>query len=131
MKTNVGRGPVLCLAICETVLKNIRKKYLRISPKCWCFLIVVMSRNELGDGIVVDTGWFRMLWRHSNTVYGRNMSCVCGKLWHMWYWYVIGKSEPCRRDQVWGGYRYRGSSQWGIRSCKYKVNLVINLVDRP
>ena len=45
MKTNVGRGPVLCLAICETVLKNIRKKYLRISPKCRCFLIVVMSQN--------------------------------------------------------------------------------------
>ena len=66
MKSNAGRGPTLCLAICETVLKNI-KKYLRISPKC-CFFIVVMSRNELGDGIVVDTGWFRMLWRHSNTV---------------------------------------------------------------
>ena len=25
------------------------------------FLIVVISRNELGDGIVVDTGWVRML----------------------------------------------------------------------
>ena len=84
--------PVLCLAICETVLKNIRKKYLRISPKCCCFLVVVMSRNELGDGIVVDTGWFRMLWQHSNTLYGRNMSCVCGELWCIWYWYVIEKN---------------------------------------
>ena len=70
----------LCLAIYDTVLKNIRKKYLKISPKCLCFLMVVMSQNELGDGIVVDMGWFRMLWRHSNTVYGRNISCVCGEL---------------------------------------------------
>ena len=87
---NQCRGVRGCLAICEAVLKNI-KKYLRISSKCWCFLIVVMSRNELGDGIV-DAGWFRMLWRHSNTVYGRNMSCACGELWRMWYWYVIGKN---------------------------------------
>ena len=36
-----------------------------------------MSRNELGDGIVVDTDWFQMLRRHSNTVYGRNISCAC------------------------------------------------------
>ena len=39
------------------VLKKI-KHYLRISPKCSCFLIVVISWNELGDGFVVDTTGF-------------------------------------------------------------------------
>ena len=121
MKTNVGRGPVLCLAICETVLKNIRKKYLRISPKCWCFLIVLMSRNELGDGIAVGTCWFRVLWRHSNTVYGGNISCVCGELRRMWYWMWLEKVEPWGRHQVQGGHRFRGSSQWGIESGEYKL----------
>ena len=38
------------------------------------------SDVELGDGTVVDRGWFRMLWGHSNTVYGRNISCACGEL---------------------------------------------------
>ena len=37
METNVGRGPVLCLAISETVLKNIRKKYLKISTEMLMF----------------------------------------------------------------------------------------------
>ena len=31
-----------------------------------------MSWNELGDGTVVNTSWFRKLWQHSNTV------CVVG-----------------------------------------------------
>ena len=65
---------------------------LRISPKCWCVPIIVMSRNELAGGIALDTGWFRMLWQHSNTLYEKNIGCVCGELWSMWYWYVIGKN---------------------------------------
>ena len=87
MKTDAGRGPVLCLAICETVLKNIRKKYLRISPKCWYFLIVVMSRNELGDSIVVDTGWFRMLWQH-------------WKKWNCWGGTRCGKGIEARASEA-------------------------------
>ena len=51
------------------------------------------SRNELGDGIAVDTGWFWMLRQHSNTIYGRNIGFMCGELWRMWYWYVIGKKK--------------------------------------
>ena len=85
-----GGGICAVFSYMRDCLKNIRKKYLRISPRC-CFLIVVISRNELGGGIVVDTGWIRMLWLHSKTVYGRNVSSVCGELWRIWYCYVIGK----------------------------------------
>ena len=51
--------------------KAKEKLSLRISPKCWCAPIVVMLPNELGDGIAVDTSWFRMFWQHSNTIYGK------------------------------------------------------------
>ena len=63
--------------------------------------------------------WFRMLWRHSNTVYGRNISCVCGGLWRIWYWYVIGKSGTVGEGPSAGRVRFRGSSQWGIGSGEY------------
>ena len=49
---------VLCLSKGHTVLKNTKKISLRILPNCSCVSIVVMSRNEIGDGIVVNTGWF-------------------------------------------------------------------------
>ena len=49
--------------------KTKEKTSLRISPKCWCVPIVVMLQNELGYGIALDMGCFRMLWRHSNTIH--------------------------------------------------------------
>ena len=37
----------------------------------------MMSQNEFGDGISVDKDWFRMLWQHSNTMYGKTWgACV-------------------------------------------------------
>ena len=53
--------PVLCLAICDTVFKNKRKSVFKNLTQVLSFLIVVMSRNELGDGTDVDTGWFLIL----------------------------------------------------------------------
>ena len=79
MKTNIG-VPVLCLTICETFLKNIRKNVSKNFTKIQMFPYRSDVANELGDGIVVDTGWFRMLRWHSNTFYGRNVTCVCGDL---------------------------------------------------
>ena len=65
---------VPCLSECHTVLKNNnnKKMSLRILPKCWCVCIVMMLRNEYGDGIAVDTG--------SNIIYGKNIVCMCGEL---------------------------------------------------
>ena len=37
MKTNVGRGSVLCLAICETVLKKHKKKLFKNLTKMLMF----------------------------------------------------------------------------------------------
>ena len=79
-----------------------------------------MSRNELGDGIAVDTGWFQMLWQHSNTIYGKSIGCVCGELWYMWYRYVtekkwnLGGGTGCQADVD-----IRGQSLCGIWSGKY------------
>ena len=95
MKTTVG-GASAVFRYMRGCLETQEKPYLRISPKCWCFLIVVVSRNELGDGIVVNTGWFRMLWQHLNTVYGRNISCMCSELWRTWFWHVIEENGTVR-----------------------------------
>ena len=49
---------ILCLSECHTILKKKQKKMsFTILPKCSCVPIVVMSRNEFGDGIAMDTGW--------------------------------------------------------------------------
>ena len=52
---------MLCLAICDTVFKNKRESVFKNLTQVLSFLIVVMSRNELGDGTDVDTGWFLIL----------------------------------------------------------------------
>ena len=62
-------GGLNCLGNCMRQKLNLTRLKLRIvggimdrqtCSNCF-FLIVVISRNELGDGIVVDTGWVRML----------------------------------------------------------------------
>ena len=50
---------------------------IRILLKCRCVSVVVMLQNGLGNGIVPDTAWFRMLWWHSNTIYRRKMYSAC------------------------------------------------------
>ena len=86
MKINAS-NVYLCVLFVEVPYcpeEKSTKMSLRILPKCWCVPIVVMSMNEFGDGISVDTSWFRMLWRHSNTIYGKNIACECGELWRIW-----------------------------------------------
>ena len=84
MKINANNAYLCALFVgapyCDE--EKSKKMSLRILPKCWCVSIVVMLRNEFGDGIAVDTGW--MLWRHSNTINGKNIVCVCGELWRVW-----------------------------------------------
>ena len=62
-------GGLNCLGNCMGQNLNLTRLKLRIvggimdgqtCSNCF-FLIVVISRNELGDGIVVDAGWVRML----------------------------------------------------------------------
>ena len=98
--------------LCHTVLKKKTKKTsLRISSKCWCVPIMVMLWNELGDGTAVDMGWFRMLRRDSNTIYGKNIDCVCGEMWRMWYWYVTEKKmKPGGRTRCDEAVNIRGQS---------------------
>ena len=91
--------------------KKTKKTSLRISSKCWCVPIMVMLWNELGDGTAVDMGWFRMLRRDSNTIYGKNIDCVCGEMWRMWYWYVTEKKmKPGGRTRCDEAVNIRGQS---------------------
>ena len=48
-----------------------------ILPKLASVCVILLLQTKLGNGIVADTGCFGMLWRHSNTIYGREMQRAC------------------------------------------------------
>ena len=50
---------VNCSAILSS--KKFLKMSIRILPKCRSVSVFVLLQNGLGNGFVMDTGWFRML----------------------------------------------------------------------
>ena len=99
-KPMLRQGEIFVCAMCCVYLHGIlswkkrnktKKTSLRTSPKCWCVPIMVMLWNGFGDDIAVDTGCFRMLWWHLNTIHAKNIGWMWCELWCMWYWYVIEK----------------------------------------
>ena len=78
-----------------------------------------MLRNELRDGISVDTGWIRVFWWHFNIIYKRNISCVCIELWlrdiDMW----LEKWNRGGENRCEEGVSIKDKSQCGIGSGEF------------
>ena len=126
MKTNAWSACAVFIYMQFCLKKHKKKTPLRISPKCWCFPIVVMSRNELGNGVAVDTGWFQMLWRHLNAIYGKEYKLRVW--WAVTYVILVCDWKKWNRG---GGTRceesgsIEGQSQCEIWSCEYWLGVYL------